>query len=1181
MKRILINATQPEELRVAIVDGQKLHDLDIEVGSREQRKANVYKGRVTRVEPSLEAAFIDYGGNRHGFLPLKEVAKEYFNKDQNGGKDSIKHALSEGQEIIVQVEKEERGNKGAALTTFVSLAGRYLVLMPNNPRAGGVSRRIEGEDRNELREALNEVQVPNGMGVIVRTAGVGRCAEELQWDLDYLAHVWKAIGDAAAERKAPFLIYQESNVIIRALRDYLRDDIGEVVIDQDDIYETGREFMQQVMPHALGKLKHYTDETPLFSRFQVESQIESAFEREVTLPSGGSIVIDHTEAMTSVDINSARATKGGGIEETAFNTNLEAADEVARQLRIRDLGGLVVIDFIDMENNKNQREVENRLKQAAKADRARVQIGRISRFGLLEMSRQRLKPSLSEYSSQACPRCLGRGSIRSVESLALSILRLLEEEAMKPATGRVIVQLPVAVASFLLNEKRDDIAGVEKRSKTQVTLVPNSTLETPHYEIKRVRGDQLAEDANDATSYRLDTHVEIEKPVEPDHVSSSVATREEPAVKRVARPDAPVIERKEPAAEQRPAQAAVQAAPAMTPWQQLWDAMRRIVAGDRPATPAPSQSTNENTSESRGDRQAQNSGQNKTQSSDSDKPQKTRPSRGRRSNDNAGQSDNSSGGNKRSRRGGRNRRSNNRGNSEATGTDDNRSNQSKSDQSKSDQGKSNGNKPEAKKSDQKKAADNNNSSAKNNGSKNKNESNDKKAADGGQNASRAKQQDAGTADERNADSKRNAPGNATADANVQDSDSSAGNGAQKKPASNQVAADNDTDPGKTRAASASTGEDGDQAQAQNEGQADSQSNDQSNDQNSESTSGGRRRRRRGGRGRRGGRNRNRSNENDTGDNAESNSGNDENVTATSADDDKAAQAETAETAAPADSTPTPADDTSLNADKSDTRPGDSEEAPARQPSAEKQAQASSKLSTPAPEEEQPWSAVTASDNARAASQHQAATTSGDHRDATEVSETQASAAAGESPETTPARNHADKAESAAPKPDSQATESEPAQEAPKADRTESETAAVEDVDTQPRAEAPSAEKPEPAKTDSSTNEPEPASREPEADGEAQDATLQQVETQGEQRTTQADIQDSAEAESGDAIEEASDETVAEAKPRASVDEVVEAGEEDADADTASSDAPLQQVETRSGSGSSKTQTKDAGASTQG
>ncbi|AWN16994.1 Rne/Rng family ribonuclease [Salinisphaera sp. LB1] len=511
MKRILVNATQPEELRVAIVDGQKLHDLDIEVGSREQRKANVYKGRVTRVEPSLEAAFIDYGGNRHGFLPLKEVAKSYYEKADGNGQGNGKATLSEGQEVIVQVEKEERGNKGAALTTYISLAGRYLVLMPNNPRAGGVSRRIEGEERNELREALNEVQVPEGMGVIVRTAGVGRCAEELQWDLDYLAHVWKAINDAADARKAPFLIYQESNVIIRALRDYLRDDIGEVVIDQPEIYETGREFMQQVMPHALNKLKQYTDETPLFSRFQVESQIESAFEREVTLPSGGSIVIDHTEAMTSVDINSARATKGAGIEETAFNTNVEAAEEVARQLRIRDLGGLVVIDFIDMESAKNQREVENRLKQAAKADRARVQIGRISRFGLLEMSRQRLKPSLSEYSSQVCPRCLGRGSIRSVESLSLSILRLLEEEAMKPGTGRVIVQLPIPVASFLLNEKRSDLADVERRAKTRITLVPNNELETPHYEIRRVRGDQLTEEDNNAASYKIDTQVDIEK----------------------------------------------------------------------------------------------------------------------------------------------------------------------------------------------------------------------------------------------------------------------------------------------------------------------------------------------------------------------------------------------------------------------------------------------------------------------------------------------------------------------------------------------------------------------------------------------------------------------------------------------------------------------------------------------
>nr|WP_158583351.1 Rne/Rng family ribonuclease [Salinisphaera sp. Q1T1-3] len=575
MKRILVNATQPEELRVAIVDGQKLHDLDIEVGSREQRKANVYKGRVTRVEPSLEAAFIDYGGNRHGFLPLKEVAKSYLSKGKDG---NDKPTLAEGEEVIVQVEKEERGNKGAALTTYVSLAGRYLVLMPNNPKAGGVSRRIEGEERNELREALNQVQVPNGMGVIVRTAGVGRGAEELQWDLDYLVNVWSAINEAADDRKAPFLVYQESNVIIRALRDYLRDDIGEVLIDQPDIYETGQDFMKQVMPNALHKLKQYTDATPLFSRFQVESQIESAFEREVTLPSGGSIVIDHTEAMTSIDINSARATKGGGIEETAFNTNLEAAEEIARQLRIRDLGGLVVIDFIDMESSKNQREVENRLKHAAKSDRARVQIGRISRFGLLEMSRQRLKPSLSEYSSQVCPRCLGRGSIRSVESLSLSILRLLEEEAMKPGTGRVIVQLPVPVASFLLNEKRADLESVENRAKTRVTLVPNTHLDTPHYEIKRVRADQLEEEDNDAASHRIDTHVDIEKPAEPDH-DTVRAKREEPAVKRVARPEAPSVESK-PAEAPATSPTAGQMNNPPTPWQQLWDALRRIFGGE-------------------------------------------------------------------------------------------------------------------------------------------------------------------------------------------------------------------------------------------------------------------------------------------------------------------------------------------------------------------------------------------------------------------------------------------------------------------------------------------------------------------------------------------------------------------------------------------------------------------------
>jgi len=703
MKRILINATQPEELRVAIVDGQKLHDVDIEVGNREQRKANVYKGRVTRVEPSLEAAFIDYGGNRHGFLPLKEVAKEYFQKadgQKNDGKDSIKTALAEGQEIIVQVEKEERGNKGAALTTFISLAGRYLVLMPTNPRAGGVSRRIEGEERNELREALNDVQVPNGMGVIVRTAGVGRCAEELQWDLDYLVQVWRAVGEAATERKAPFLIYQESNVIIRALRDYLRDDIGEVVIDREDIYQTGREFMQQVMPHALNKLKHYTDATPLFSRFQVESQIGSAFEREVTLPSGGSIVIDHTEAMTSVDINSARATKGGGIEETAFNTNLEAADEVARQLRIRDLGGLVVIDFIDMENNKNQREVENRLKQAAKADRARVQIGRISRFGLLEMSRQRLKPSLSEYSSHVCPRCLGRGTIRSVESMALSILRLLEEEAMKPATGRVIVQLPVAVASFLLNEKRSDIADVEKRSGTQVTLVPNNQLETPHYDIKRVRGDELKTDQNDASSYKIDTEIEIEKPAEPTHTSSATAQREEPAVKRVARPDAPTVEHKTPS---KPAAAA--AAPAalpMTPWQQLWDALRRIFGGgnvNQTATKTRDAGNRENTRD--------NAARSGNQSARKSPPNRSRQRSGDGNSNDSGQNGGQNSG--QARRGGRNQRGgksnerNNNGDKSANTRGNNGNNKgannTRKQNNKPNAGKSSGNGPKSDQAD--------------------------------------------------------------------------------------------------------------------------------------------------------------------------------------------------------------------------------------------------------------------------------------------------------------------------------------------------------------------------------------------------------------------------------------------------------------------------------------------------
>ena len=501
MKRILINATQREELRVAIVDGQKLYDLDIELASREQRKSNVYKGKITRVEPSLEACFVDYGAERHGFLPLKEVAKEFHTGE--GGRGNIRDMIREGSEVIVQVEKEERGNKGAALTTYASLAGRYLVLMPNNPRAGGISRRVEGEEREEAKEALNALTVPDGMGLIVRTNGIGRTAEELQADLDQLVNIWTKISDAAKERPAPFLIYQENNIVLRALRDYLRPDIGEVVVDNAEIYEQARSQMAHSMPAELGKLKLYRDEVPLFSRYQVESQIESAHERQVRLPSGGSIVIDPTEALTSIDINSAKATGGGGIEETAFQTNLEAAEEIARQLRLRDLGGLVVIDFIDMNSSKNQREVEKRLADACSNDRARVQLGRLSRFGLLEMSRQRLRPSLSEHTQIACPRCEGRGQIRSVESLALSVLRLIEEECMKDRTGRVIAQLPVDCATFLLNEKRGPIAELESRYLVTVTLVPNDTLETPNFEILRVRLDHMQQENNGALSYRL------------------------------------------------------------------------------------------------------------------------------------------------------------------------------------------------------------------------------------------------------------------------------------------------------------------------------------------------------------------------------------------------------------------------------------------------------------------------------------------------------------------------------------------------------------------------------------------------------------------------------------------------------------------------------------------------------
>ena len=442
MKRMLINATQPEELRVVLVDGQKLFDLDIETPSREQKKANIYKGRITRIEPSLDACFVEYGGDRNGFLPLKEISRDYFKPGvETNGRLNIAELLREGQEIIVQVEKEERGTKGAALTTFISLAGRYLVLMPNNPRAGGVSRRIEGEERDEMREIMRNLEVPEGMGMIVRTAGMGRSSEELQWDLGYLLQLWRAIEQAATERQAPFLIYQESNIIIRALRDYLRADINEIMVDDPAVYEQAREFITAVMPQNLGRLKLYQDAIPLFTRYQIESQIELAFAREVRLPSGGSIVIDHTEALTSIDINSARATKGSDIEETALQTNLEAADEIARQLRLRDLGGLLVIDFIDMTPAKNQREVENRLRDATQLDRARIQIGRISRFGLLELSRQRLRPSIGEHSHITCPRCEGRGTIRSVESLALAVLRLIQEEAMKDRTQRVMAQL--------------------------------------------------------------------------------------------------------------------------------------------------------------------------------------------------------------------------------------------------------------------------------------------------------------------------------------------------------------------------------------------------------------------------------------------------------------------------------------------------------------------------------------------------------------------------------------------------------------------------------------------------------------------------------------------------------------------------------------------------------------------
>ncbi|MGO1617104.1 MAG: ribonuclease E [Oceanisphaera sp.] len=531
MKRMLINATQEEELRVALVDGQKLYDLDIESPGHEQKKANIYKGKITRVEPSLEAAFVDYGADRHGFLPLKEIARNYFPAGYTyQGRPNIKEVVKEGQEVIVQIDKEERGNKGAALTTFISLAGSYLVLMPNNPRAGGISRRIEGDERTELKQALSQLDLPDGMGLIVRTAGVGKSAEELEWDLHVLQTHWSAIQEAAEGGTAPFLIHQESNVIVRAIRDYLRRDIGEILIDNPVVFERAQKHIELVRPDFVSRVKLYEGDVPMFSHFQIESQIESAFQREVRLPSGGSIVIDPTEALTSIDINSSRATKGGDIEETALQTNLEAADEIARQLRLRDLGGLVVIDFIDMTPVRHQREVENRVRDAVRQDRARIQLGRISRFGLLEMSRQRLRPSLGESSTHVCPRCLGQGTIRDNESLALAILRLIEEEALKDNTGQIHGQVPVDVAAYLLNEKRQAIADLEQRYSVSIYIIPNEQLETPHFEVARVRSG----DEESVSSFHLKSSVD--KPAYTPRDSKASSRSEQPALQGFTAP---------------------------------------------------------------------------------------------------------------------------------------------------------------------------------------------------------------------------------------------------------------------------------------------------------------------------------------------------------------------------------------------------------------------------------------------------------------------------------------------------------------------------------------------------------------------------------------------------------------------------------------------------------------------
>src|SRR5262250_3359600 len=566
MKRMLVNATQEEELRVALVDGQKLFDLSIDLPSREQKKANVYKARISRIEPSLEACFVDYGAQRHGFLPLKEVSKEYFRQSADSGRSNMRDLLSEGQEVIVQVEKEERGNKGAALTTFISLAGRFLVLMPNNPRAGGVSRRIEGEDRDQMRQVMDDLRIPDSMGAIVRTAGVGRAVEELQWDLDNLKGQWDQIDAATKDRPAPYLVYRESDAVTRALRDYLADDIGEVLVDDDATFATAQEYMTRFMPpEAQKRLKRYTDDIPLFTRFQIESQIESAYAQKVELPSGGSIVINYTEALVSIDINSARATRGSDIETTATNTNLEAAEEIARQLRIRDIGGLIVIDFIDMESTKNQRDVEDRLRDSVKMDRARIQIGRLSRFGLLEMSRQRLRPSLGESSHIVCPRCVGIGSIRSVESMALAVLRLIGEELRKDRTARVIAQVPVSVATYLINEKREWLRTLEDKSEAELIIVPNENIQTPEYSIRRVRDDELELPEQRQATYLMPTAPELAEPGTEDKKPPAEAAVVTPLMPATA---APIGVQPAPSA------------PAARAHGGFWSRFKRILAGE-------------------------------------------------------------------------------------------------------------------------------------------------------------------------------------------------------------------------------------------------------------------------------------------------------------------------------------------------------------------------------------------------------------------------------------------------------------------------------------------------------------------------------------------------------------------------------------------------------------------------